>query len=149
MAGKIPYKPEGYHTVTPYLVVKDVAKLIEFIKHAFDGKLTEQMDQPDGNITHAEMRIGDSVVMMGQASENEPPTTTMLYLYLEDTDAAYRQSLSAGASSLREPRDEFYGDRSAGVKDAFGNQWWMATHIEEVPPEEMQRRAAARAAQPG
>jgi PhnB protein len=149
MAGKIPYKPEGYHTVTPYLVVKDVAKLIEFIKHAFDGKLTEQMDQPDGSITHAEMRIGDSVVMMGQASENEPPTTTMLYLYLEDTDAAYRQSLSAGASSLREPRDEFYGDRSAGVKDAFGNQWWMATHIEEVSPEEMQRRAAARAAQPG
>ncbi len=149
MAGKIPYKPEGYHTVTPYLVVDDVAKLIKFIKHAFGGKLTEQMDQPDGSITHAEMRIGDSVVMMGQASENEHPTTTMLYLYLEDTDAAYRQALSAGASSLREPRDEFYGDRSAGVKDAFGNQWWMATHIEEVSPEEMQRRAAARSAQPG
>ena len=135
--------PDGYHTVTPYLVVQDVAGLIDFLERAFDAEETERMQSPDGPIMHAEVRIGDSVVMMGEAGEDTPPMPAMLHLYLEDADAAYQRALDAGATSLREPEDQFYGDRTAGVKDDFGNQWWLATHIEDVTPEEMQRRADA------
>ena len=137
--------PDGYHTVTPYLVVRDVAGLIDFLQQAFAAKEIERMQGPDGSITHAEVRIGDSVVMMGQATDDVEPMPAMLHLYLEDVDAAYRQAVAAGGASLREPTDEFYGDRSAAVKDAYGNQWWLATHIEDVSPEEMQKRAAAQA----
>lgn len=139
--------PDGYHTVTPYLVVQDVAGLIDFLEQAFDAQEMVRMGSPDGSIMHAEMRIGDSMVMMGEAGENNPPMPAMLHLYLEDADAAYRRALEAGATSLREPEDQFYGDRTAGVKDDFGNQWWLATHIEDVTPEEMQRRAEARGQQ--
>jgi uncharacterized glyoxalase superfamily protein PhnB len=93
---------------------------------------------------HAEVIIGDSVIMMGEAGEVNPPVPAMLYLYLEDCDAAYQRALAAGAVSLQEPKDEFYGDRTAAVKDAFGNQWWMATRIEEVSAEELERRANVR-----
>ena len=107
----------------------------------------ERLQTPDGRIMHAEVRIGDSVVMMGEASDDNPPIPAMLHLYLEDADAAYRRALAAGATSLREPEDQFYGDRTSGVQDAFGNQWWLATHIEDVPADEMQRWADARARQ--
>ena len=133
--------PDGYHTVTPYLVVQDVAGLTDFLEQAFDAQEMVRMGSPGGSIMHAEVRIGDSMVMMGEAGENNPPMPAMLHLYLEDADAAYRRALEAGAISLREPEDQFYGDRTAGVKDDFGNQWWLATHIEDVTPEEMQRRA--------
>lgn len=125
--------PDGYHTVTPYLIVGDVAGLIDFLQQAFDAEETERMQQPDGRIMHAEVRIGDSAVMMGEANDDVAPMPAMLHLYLEDCDDAYRRALSAGATSLREPTDEFYGDRTAGVLYAFGNQWWLATHIEDVP----------------
>ena len=137
--------PDGYHTVTPYLVVSDVAGLIDFLEQVFDVKEKEIMRQPDGSIMHAEVRIGDSVIMMGEATDEFAPMPGMLHVYLEDVDDAYRRALAAGATSLREPTDEFYGDRAAGVQDAFGNQWWMATHVEDVSPEEMQRRAEAQA----
>jgi PhnB protein len=136
----VKYKPDGLHTVTPYLVVRDVTGLIQFLEQAFDAKETERTQLPGGQIMHAQVTIGDSVVMMGEASEDNPTRTAMLHLYVEDADATYRQALAAGATSLREPQDEFYGDRGAGVSDAFGNQWWLATHIEDVSPEEMQRR---------
>jgi uncharacterized glyoxalase superfamily protein PhnB len=139
--------PDGYHTVTPYLVVRDVDGLIDFLQQVFDVRETERFEQPDGSIAHAEVRIGDSVVMMGEASDDFAPMPGMLHIYLEDVDDAYERALAAGATSLREPTDEFYGDRSAGVQDAFGNQWWMATHVEDVPSEELQRRAEAQAAQ--
>lgn len=137
--------PAGYHTVTPYLIVQDVAGLIKFLVTVFSAKEIERLNDSQGRIMHAEARIGDSVIMMG---ESNSPTPAALYIYLEDTDAAYRRALAAGATSLREPTNEFYGDRSAGVKDAFGNQWWLATRVEKVPAEEMQRRAEAQPPRP-
>jgi uncharacterized glyoxalase superfamily protein PhnB len=135
--------PEGYHTVTPYLIVGGAAKLIDFMKAGLGAQERGRMAGPDGRIMHAEVAIGDSVIMLSDAGPENPPMTAMLHLYVEDADAVYRQALQAGATSIREPGDQFYGDRSAGVRDAFGNQWWLATHIEDVPPEEMEKRAAA------
>jgi uncharacterized glyoxalase superfamily protein PhnB len=139
--------PDNFHTVTPYLVVADVARLVDFLKQAFDAVETERMAGPDGAVMHATVRIGDSMVMMGRAGEGFPPMPTMLYLYGPDADASYRRALKAGATSVREVRDEFYGDRSGGVKDFAGNQWWVATHKEDVSPEEMKRRMQERAKQ--
>jgi uncharacterized glyoxalase superfamily protein PhnB len=102
-----------------------------------------RMDSPTG-VGHAELRVGDSVVMLAdaQGSATGKVAPAMLHIYVEDVDATYRRALAAGATSLREPADQFYGDRSGGVEDGFGNQWWFATHIEDVPPDEMERRAA-------
>jgi PhnB protein len=134
--------PEGHQTVTPFLVVADAARLIDFLERAFGAVVAFRMDGPGGAVAHAEVKIGDSLVMMGQ----RPPDQclrSMLHLYVPDTDAVYRSALAAGAVSVREPADQFYGDRSAGVRDAWGNEWWMATHIEDVSQEEMERRMAA------
>ena len=135
--------PEGYHTVTPYLIVPDVQGLIDFLKQVFDAELRSQATDAEGRIMHTEVKIGDSVVMMSESSEAFAPMPAMLHVYLEDVDAAYQRALAAGATSLREPTDEFYGDRSAGVQDDAGNQWWIATHVEDVSEEEMQRRMEA------
>src|SRR3990170_756028 len=140
--------PEGYHSVTPYLVVKNAAGLIDFMKEALVAEETFRMPGPGGVIMHAEMRIGDSMVMLADAAGAEnPPMPAMIHLYVQDADGVYKRALQLGATSLREPADQFYGDRSAGVKDAFGNQWWIATHVEDVPPEEMERRQQAMQAQ--
>ena len=135
--------PDGYHTVTPYLTVTGVANLLEFLKQAFDATVVECMKRPDGTVMHAEARIGDSIVMMGEAQGDWKPKPSNLYVYVKDVDAVYRQALRAGATSLREPANQFYGDRSGGVQDASGNQWWIATHVEDVAKDEMARRAAA------
>jgi PhnB protein len=139
------WKPEEYHTVTPYLIGRGTAALIDFVKQAFGAEERQRILTPDGGIIHAEVRIGDSVVMMGDASDEFKAMPTSIHLYLEDVDAAYRRAVQAGGKSLREPTDQFYGDRSAGVADASGNQWWLATHVEDVSPEEMQRRQEAMA----
>ena len=141
--------PEGYHSVTPYLVVEDAGKLIEFMKDVFGAEETFRMGGE--TIMHAEVRVGDSVIMLGDANAENPPHPAMIHLYTADADETYQKALSAGAKSIREPADQFYGDRSAGVEDPFGNHWWVATHIEDVPPDEMERRAAeaAQAAQAG
>jgi uncharacterized glyoxalase superfamily protein PhnB len=133
--------PEGYATVTPYLCVSNAAKLIDFLKQAFDAELKFKMDGPGGRIMHAEMTIGDSRIMLGQPEPGQE-THAMLHLYLPDADATYKRALAAGATSVREPADQFYGDRSAGVRDEFGNQWYIATHVEDVSEEEMERRMA-------
>ena|SRR5437016_1170607 len=135
-------KPDDYHSVTPYLVVEGVPKLMDFLKEVFGAEEKEKMALPDGKIMHAEMRIGDSVVMMGEAGGENKPMPGFLYVYVEDTDETYQRALRAGAMSVREPKNEFYGDRNAGVRDACGNLWWIATHVEDVSDEEMQRRAA-------
>ncbi|MGH2454359.1 MAG: VOC family protein [bacterium] len=135
--------PEGYHTVTPYLIVRGVPQLLDFLKRAFDAVETERQTR-DGVVTHAEVRIGDSVVMMGEAGDRNPPKPAMLYLYVKDADALYNRALQAGATSARELADEFYGDRVGAVKDSGGNEWWIATHQEDVSPEELARRAEAR-----
>jgi uncharacterized glyoxalase superfamily protein PhnB len=135
--------PEGYHAVTPYLVVQGVPKLLDFLKQAFGAHEIMRMPRPDGTIMHAEVRIGDSAVMMGEAMGDHKPRPSCLYLYVEDADATYRRALQAGATSTMEPADQFYGDRNAGVADPVGNEWWIATHIEDVPPDELARRAEA------
>jgi uncharacterized glyoxalase superfamily protein PhnB len=141
--------PEDYHSVTPYLKVRDASGLIDFLRQAFDAEERDRMERPDGKIMHAEVRIGDSVVMLGDVAEGEAPMPTTLNLYVEDVDATYRRALAAGATSVREPADQFYGDRSGGVQDPFGNQWWISTHVEDVSPEEVRRRAEAQAVQQG
>ncbi len=135
--------PDGYHTVTPYLAVEGADKLLEFVKQAFDAVAHECMRRPDGTIHHAEVKIGDSPVMLAEASGPWKPRPSTLYLYVNDTDATYHRAIEAGATSLMEPADQFYGDRNAGVQDPVGNFWWIATHVEDVSPEEMQRRAEA------
>jgi len=142
--------PEGYHTVTPYLVVEGAAKLIDFVKQAFGAQMVEEPTTgPDGSILHAEVQIGDSRVMLSDATSQYPPLPTMLYVYVKDADATYQSALRAGATSLMEPADQFYGDRNAGVQDACGNRWWIATHKEDVPAEEMARRAQQAALKQG
>ncbi|MCA1554497.1 MAG: VOC family protein [Chloroflexi bacterium] len=140
--------PEGYHTVTPYLVVPNAPAFMQFLQAAFGAQETVRMTDPSGRIAHAEVTIGDSVMMLAEASDTASHSPAMIHLYVDDCDAAYQRALVAGAISLRAPTDQFYGDRSAGVKDAFGNQWWLATHVEDVPPDELQRRAEARSGQP-
>ena len=133
--------PDGYHSITPYLVVPGVAKLLDFLKQAFAAQELHRMPRPDGTIMHAEVRIGDSLVMMGEPMGDAQPLLGSLYLYVNDVDAIYKRALQAGATSTSEPADQFYGDRSAGIKDPVGNQWWIATRKEDVPPEEMAKRA--------
>jgi PhnB protein len=135
--------PEGYHTVTPYLTVENAGRLIEFLKHVFDAQEIERIPGPNGTIAHAEVKIGDSMIMMGDAGGEWKPMPGSLYLYVNDTDAAYKRALQEGGAAIMEPADQFYGDRNAGVRDPVGNVWWIATHKEDVPPEEMRRRAAA------
>ena len=134
--------PQGYGTVTPFLCVAEAAKLIDFLKQAFAAEVVFRMDRPDGAVAHAEVKIGDSKVMIGTPAPGQE-TQAMLHLYVPDTDAVYASAMAAGATSLREPADQFYGDRSGGVRDLSGNQWWIATHIEDVTPQEMERRMAA------
>lgn len=136
--------PDGYHSVTPYLMVEGVADLIDFLKEAFEAVETERLPGPDGKVGHAEVRIGDSVLMMGEG-DRYGLMPAAIYLYVEDVDACYTRALAAGATSLMEPADQFYGDRSGGVKDPFGNLWFVATRKEDVSPEELARRVEARA----
>lgn len=135
--------PEGFHTVTPYLLVEGAAKLIDFMTQVLGGAEIERLNDSEGKVRHAEVRIGDSVVMIADATEKWKAMPSALYLYVPDVDQVYRAALDAGATSVMEPADQFYGDRNAGVRDASGNAWWLATHKEDVPPEEIQRRMAA------
>jgi PhnB protein len=135
--------PDGYHSITPYLTIPGAAKLLDFLKQAFEAQEIHRMARPDGTVMHAEVRIGDSLVMMGEPMGSCEPMFGSLYLYVPDVDAVYKRALQAGATSTSEPADQFYGDRSAGIKDPVGNQWWIATHKEDVPLEEIARRAEA------
>jgi uncharacterized glyoxalase superfamily protein PhnB len=124
--------PDGYHTVTPYLILEDAPAFIEFAKAALGATERTRHLGGDGRIMHAEIQIGDSVVMLGDASEAFQARPAMLHLYIEDVDAGYKRATEAGAISVREPADQEYGDRSAGVRDRWGNEWWLATHIKDV-----------------
>jgi PhnB protein len=126
--------PAGHHAVTPYLIVKDVEGLIGFLKKTFDAEEVMRSLAPDGDIRHAEVRIGDSVVMMGGASDEWRAMPAALYVYVEDVDASYRRALEAGGTSLGEPDDKEYGDRNAGVRDPSGNFWWISTPVTARQP---------------
>ncbi len=137
-------KPDQYHSVTPYLAVAGAEKLIDFMKQAFGASDPHEcMRRPDGSIHHAELKIGDSIIMVADAQGRWEPRPSTLYLYVDDTDATYRRALDAGGTSLMEPATQFYGDRNAGIEDPSGNYWWIATHVEDISPEELRRRAAA------
>jgi len=140
--------PEGYHTVTPCLVAEGAAKLIDFLKQAFGAEERFRMARPDGGVMHAEVKIGDSMVMLGDANEQWKAMPGVIYLYVDDADAVYRRALDAGAASVMAPVDQFYGDRHGGVKDFAGNLWWIGTHKEDVPPDELKRRAEGFMKQP-
>ena len=136
--------PEGYHSVTPVLTVDGAAKLMEFLKRAFGAEELLRVPGPGGTIMHAEVRIRDSVVMLTDAVR-EAPMPSSIFLYVDDADAVYESALKAGATSLAGPADMFWGDRFARVKDPAGNLWGIATHVRDVPPEELQQRARAAA----
>jgi PhnB protein len=140
--------PEGYRTVTPYLIVDGAAELLDFVKSAFGAEERFRMPAPNGTIGHAEVKIGDSIVMLADGGEEWPVMPTFVYLYVEDCDATYEQALAAGATSVREPEDQFYGDRNATVRDSVGNLWGIATHVEDVSEEEVAKRLEAMASQP-
>jgi uncharacterized glyoxalase superfamily protein PhnB len=136
--------PDGYHTVTPYLTVRNAPKVIEFLQQAFAAKVShDPIKRPDGSVMHAQVMIGDSPVMIGEENETAKATVSSLYLYVPNVDDVYRKAVGAGGSTIMEPSDMFYGDRSGAVKDPSGNSWFIATHKEDVTPQELTRRAAA------
>ena len=137
--------PDGYHSITPYLVVSEAARVIDFAKEAFGAQEIMRLPGPNNTIGHAEIKIGDSVVMLADAGTSHGARPSNLMLYVPNVDEVYRRALKAGGKSEREPADQFYGDRSAGVIDLVGNHWWIATHVEDVAPDELQRRMAREA----
>lgn len=122
------YAPEGFRTVTPYLVVRGAERLLEFLAAAFGAETLDRNVRPDGSIGHAQVRIGDSLIELADGSPEWPALTAGLHIYVADTDATYRRALAAGGVSLYEPAEMPYGERSAGVKDPAGNQWYIATY---------------------
>jgi uncharacterized glyoxalase superfamily protein PhnB len=139
--GKVKAVPAGYSTVTPFLNVKGAADAIEFYKKAFGAEERARAPGPNGSIMHAEIKIGDSIVMLSDALQN-PPTQSSIHLYVDDADALWKRATTAGAQISMPIQDQFWGDRYGVVADAWGNRWAIATHKEDVPPAEMQKRAA-------
>ena len=135
------YIPKDFHTVTPFLVVDGGLDLIDFLVTGLGGKQLFVMKDDNGVLTHGTVQVGDSMIMIGDTMKEMPSQTAMLYLYVKDADAAYNQALGANAENVREPKDEFYGDRAAAVKDRWGNTWWFATQKEDVEDAELERRA--------
>ena len=153
MSGEVKRVPEGHHTVTPYLMIKGAARAIDYYKRAFGAEEMMRMADPDGRVRHAEIRIGDSRLMISDEFPEEFPqfrsaesmggSPMNIYLYVEDVDALCRRAIAAGGQEIEPVADQFYGDRRGGVRDAFGYVWWIATHKEDVSLEEIRRRAAA------
>ena len=153
MAAKVKPVPDGYHTVTPYLSIKGASEAIAFYKKVFGAEELVRMPMPDGSVGHAELQIGDSRIMladeniMGDAVTKSPTalggSTAGLALYVPDVDALFKRAVEAGAKTKRPLENQFYGDRSATIEDPFGHVWTIATHVEDVSPEEMKRRMAA------
>ena len=134
--------PDAYGSVTPYLVVDGADDLMTFLQETFGATVRggDVMRGPDGKVGHAEVEIGNSIVMLSDTPPDGEATKAMLNVYVEDCDGVYKKALTAGAESVREPEDQFYGDRTAGVRDKWGNQFYISTHIEDVSQEEMERR---------
>jgi len=135
--------PEGYHTATPYLIVPDADALLRFVTAAFQARTIEDHRDAQGRVVHADVLIGDSHVMLGQANEQWKVRPGTVLLYVPDADAIYAAALAAGGTSVQAMTTQFYGDRSGGVEDPAGVTWWISTHVEDVGPEEMARRMAA------
>jgi len=142
--------PDGYHSVTPYLIVHDAAGALEFYKKALSAVELLRMPAPGGKIGHAEIRIGDSPVMLAdenlamgaRSARTIGGSPISLMVYVEDVDARVAQAVAAGATLVRPVANQFYGDRTGGIDDPFGYHWYLATHVEDVPPDELAKRAA-------
>jgi PhnB protein len=153
MAGRAKPIPAGYHTATPYLVIRDAARAIEFYKEAFGAQEMVRMGGPEGKIAHAEIKIGDSMIMLAdEMGLNRSPQTlggspVSIFLYVDDVDSVFNQTVRAGAKADMPPTDMFWGDRFGKLTDPFGHLWGLATHVEDVPPEEMERRGREAMAQ--
>jgi len=151
MPAKVKATPDGYHTATPYLIIQGAAAALDFYQKVFGATEMVRMAQPDGGIGHAEVRIGDSVVMLAdecpemgcRGPKSVGGSSVSLLLYFEDVDAVVARAVAAGAKLTQPVRNQFYGDRNATIEDPFGHVWIIATHIEDVSPEEMKRRMAA------
>jgi PhnB protein len=149
--GKVKAIPDGYHVVTPYLTVRNAAQAIDFYKKAFGAEQTVRMDSPDGKVMHAEIRIGDSVVMLGdenpQMGSNSPQTlggtTAGLMIYCDNVDQAFERAVQAGAKAISPPTDMFWGDRYGQISDPFGHKWSIGQHTKDVSPEEMAKAQEA------
>jgi PhnB protein len=150
--------PDGYHAVTPYLIVNDGAKAIEFYKRGLAAQEVMRMPGPGGRIMHAEVKIGDSIVMLGEEPPDKPTfrapqsagmRTGSLYLYVRDVDTAFKQAVGAGAKVVTPVTDMFWGDRIGQIEDPSGHQWTLATHKEDLTPDEVAKRAKAAMAQTG
>ncbi|PTR16559.1 PhnB protein [Nitrosospira sp. Nsp2] len=144
--------PDGYHSITPYLMINGAAEAIEFYRRAFGAKELFKMDAPGGKIGHAEIEIGNSRIMMADDCGGESPFSNPqsaggspvgLHLYVEDVDAVFAQAVSEGATVIKSVKDQFYGDRTGALKDPFGHIWFLATHKEELSPDEIKQRAEA------
>jgi len=148
---RIPFQPPGYHSVTPYMTLRDAKSALDFYTRAFGAELVMKLDMPDGKVAHAEIRIGDSILMLSEENPEWGNTSPQqlggspvhLMIYVPDADAAFARALAAGAEKVRPVEDQFYGDRSGTVKDPYGYQWTLATHLEDVSTEEAQRRMEA------
>jgi len=146
---KVHYLPEGYNSVTPYLVIKGAAKAIEYYKNVFGATVVVRMDGPDGKVGHAELQIGDSRIMLAdenpamgyRSAESIGASPVSLYVYMPDCDAIVEKAAKQGGKILKPVADQFYGDRSGFFQDPFGHLWGVATHKEDVSPEEMEERA--------
>ena len=153
MTSNVSKIPAGYHTATPYLVVSDAARAIDFYRQAFGATELVRMPGPQGKIAHAEIKIGDSLIMLSdEIMGNRSPqalggSPVSIFLYVEDVDSVFNQALKAGAKSDMNPTDMFWGDRFGKLTDPFGHQWAVATHVEDVSPEEMQKRQQTAMAQ--
>jgi PhnB protein len=151
MATTVNKIPEGYHTVTPYLVMAHADKAIEFYKEAFGARELVRLPSPDGKVMHAEIKIGDSPIMLCDECPDwdalgpltRGGTTVSIVLYVDDVDAVVSRAIAAGAKSVMPVTNQFWGDRMGTVIDPFGHKWSIATHVEDVSPEEMSTRAAA------
>jgi len=151
MAGKVKAIPTGYHSLTPYLVVNDGSKAIEFYKQAFGAKEINRMAGPGGKIGHAEVKIGDSIMMLSdempgsgnRSAQSLGGSPVSIFMYVENIDSAFDQAVKAGAKADMPPQDMFWGDRFGKLTDPFGHQWALATHVEDVAPQEMEKRAKA------
>jgi PhnB protein len=150
-SAKVKAIPDGYHSATPYLIIDGAARALDFYKRAFDAKELMRIPAPNDRIGHAEIRIGNSVIMLADEHPEMDARSPAHYggspvsilLYLEDVDKQFQQAIAAGATEIRPVADQFYGDRSGTLKDPFGHSWHLSTHKEDVPPEELNRRMSA------
>ena len=145
ITGKVNPIPQGYGTVTPYLIVDGVSKLIDFLKETFHAEERARINDKEDHVGHAEIKIGNSIVMMADSTAQYRSIPSQLYVYVDNVDYTYERAMKAGGTSEQEPTTQFYGDRTAAVKDPTGNVWWIAAHVEDISPQEMDKRMKDRA----